>query len=58
MEKYGKGSRAWKVLKEKVESIGRTEEDMEKDECGCYTTATAKVHLVVKDEVVIRSDAF
>ena len=35
-------------LKAKVESIGRSDEDEEIDEDGDYTTATAKVYLVVK----------
>ena len=57
VEKYGEGRRAWKMLKEEVESIGRSEEEEEKDGPGFYITATAKVHLVVKDEVVIGSFA-
>jgi len=48
----------WGRLKAEVESIGRTEEEEEKDGYGYYITATAKVHLVVKDEVVIGEDAF
>ena len=40
-EEYGGD---WSTLKSEVESIGRTEEEEEKDEDGCYTTATAKVH--------------
>eukprot|EP00520_Triparma_pacifica_P004109 CAMPEP_0118638272 /NCGR_PEP_ID=MMETSP0785-20121206/3588_1 /TAXON_ID=91992 /ORGANISM="Bolidomonas pacifica, Strain CCMP 1866" /LENGTH=278 /DNA_ID=CAMNT_0006529495 /DNA_START=245 /DNA_END=1082 /DNA_ORIENTATION=- len=53
-EKYGGD---WKRLKAEVESIGRSDED-EKDEVGRYTTATAKVHLIVKAEVVIEEWAF
>uniref|UniRef100_A0A7S2QUR1 Uncharacterized protein n=1 Tax=Triparma pacifica TaxID=91992 RepID=A0A7S2QUR1_9STRA len=48
----------WDRLMTEVESIGRTYEDMEEDQFGNYTTATAKVHLVVKDEVVIGKGAF
>ena len=48
----------WGTLWEEVESTGRTDEDMEEDKFGFYTTATAKVHLVVKNEVVIGDEAF
>ena len=37
VEKYGEGKRAWRKLNAEVESIGRTEEDMEEDEYGYYT---------------------
>ena len=58
-ETHGEGWSAWKVLKAEVESIGRSEEgEEEKDWRGNYTTATAKVHLVVKDKVVIGSGRF
>jgi len=43
----------WYGLWEEVESIGRTDEPT-----GVGVVATAKVHLVVKDEVVIGEDAF
>ena len=46
------------MLKAEVESIGRTSEDEERDVVGNYTTVTAKVHLVVNEEVVIGDWAF
>ena len=57
-EEYGGD---WETLKDKVEGIGKTDEKEAARELlryGYYTTATAKVHLVLKDEIVIGKKAF